>query len=144
MGCQNYLPPNCENLAAYDGFYVDYEAVYKTKGYRNDADWDIFISSLCKEFQKKFHTLQKLLKWKSSGFGQSRYVVLENADVQIIVDEEDAYIAVYVIIPETCEQIGLSKRRFAAYVKYLENTLVQLYPNSVRQRDNARSKRFVG
>lgn len=141
MGRGYWLPPSCENLAACDGFYVDADAVYTTGP---DQDWGKFIDTLSVKLSYREKTLTKTCAWKSCGAGQSRFVVLQNRHIDIIAEDADGYIAVYVIIPEDCEHPGFAKRSFPQYVSLLQKVLTEMYPGSVRKRLNSQHTKAVG
>lgn len=141
MGRGYWLPPSHENLAAYDGFYIDSNAVYKENP---DQDWEIMLHKLCVKMAYREKTLRKVCDWRNCGAGQSRFVVLQNRHVDIIAEDDDGYIAVYVIIPEDCECPGFEKRSFSQYVSLLKAVLIDMYPGSVLKRLNSQHVKAVG
>lgn len=141
MGRGYWLPPAHENLAACDGFYVEAEAIYTSDPY---DDWEKFINTLSAKLSYRENTLKKICEWKSCGAGQSRYVVLQNRHVDIIADDADGYVAVYVIIPEYCTHPGYAKRSFPQYLSLLQNVLTEMYPGSVHKRLNSQHIKAVG
>lgn len=140
MGRGYWLPPAHENLFAYDGFYIDSNAVYKENP---DQGWENLLYKLCVKMAYREKTLRKVCDWRTCGAGQSRFVVLQNRHVDIIA-EDDGYIAVYVIIPEDCECPGFAKRSFPQYVSLLKAVLIDMYPGSVRKRVNSQHIITVG
>ena len=100
MGRGYWLPPSCETLAAYDGFYIDSSAVYTDN---LEQGWNSLLNTLSVKMSYHDKTLKKTCCWKPCGAGQSRFVVLQNHHVDIIAEDADAYIAVYVVIPDDCE-----------------------------------------
>lgn len=141
MGHGYWLPPEHEKLPAFDGFFVDSEAVYT--GADITSDWNSFLDTICSKIKHIDSTLKKICKWQSCGMGQNRFVLLQNRDVDIIAEEMDDYIAVYAIISEECENIGYAKRLFQKYVNGLKNVLTTLYPGHVRHRGNFQKTVFV-
>lgn len=141
MGRGYWLPPSYENLAACDGFYIDAGAVYTDNPY---DDWEKFINTLSFKLSYREKTLKKICAWKPCGAGQSRFVVLQNRHVDIIADDADGYVAVYVIIPEDCEHPGFAKRSFPQYLSLLQTVLTEMYPGSIRKRLNSQHTKAVG
>ena len=130
-----WLPPNHKDLAAYAGYYVGASAVYNSSSI--DQDWEHFLAGLCNQIHMRDHTLRKICDWMPCSAGQSRFVVLQNSHVDIIAEDADGYIAVYVIVPERCEAPGYAKRLFPHYMQLLEDTLKTLYPGYIRRRINS-------
>ncbi len=141
MGRGYWLPPSCENLAAYDGFYIDSSAVYTDN---LEQDWNKLLNTLSVKMSYRDKTLKKACCWKSCGAGQSRFVVLQNRHVDIIAEDADDYIAVYAVIPEDCECPGFAKRSFPQYISLLQAVLTDMYPGSVRKRLNSQHTKAVG
>lgn len=141
MGRGYWLPPQSETLIAYDGFYIDSDAVYKDDA---AADWETFLETVGRRLVIKERTLQRLHKWKSCDAGQCRFVILQNRHVNIIAEDVDDYIAVYVIIPEDCAAPGFAKRSFPRYVDMLQEILTELYPGKIRKRVNSQRTKAVG
>lgn len=140
MGRGYWLPPSCETLTDYDGFYIESSAVYKDSF---EQDWDEFLNKLCIKLSYQDKTLKKKYLWKSCAAGQSRFVVLANRHVDFITEEFDNFIAVYVVIPEDCECLGFAKRSFPQYVKLLKEVLTDMYPGSVYMRINSQKIKSV-
>ncbi len=141
MGRGYWLPPRAEQLEACDGFYIDSRAVY-TKDI--EQSWSDLLERLCKKLLLKEKTLRRYCAWKSCEAGQSRFVILQNRYVDIVAEDADDYVAVYVLIPEDCENPGLAKRSFSRYLNLLRETLVELYPGSIRKRINSQHTKAVG
>lgn len=141
MGRGYWLPPSHKNLVAYDGFYIDSNAVYKENP---DKDWENLLNLLCVKMAYREKTLRKFCDWRSCGAGQSRFVVLQNRHVDIIAEDDDGYIAVYVIIPEDSECPGFAKRSFPQYISLLKSVLIDMYPGSIRKRINSQHVESVG
>lgn len=141
MGRGYWLPPQSENLVAYDGFYVNSAAVYKNDP---DTDWPLFLEQVSRRMIVKERTLRRVHQWKSCDAGQSRFVILQNRHVDIIAEDVDDYIAVYAIISEDCAAPGFAKRSFPRYVNMLQEVLVGLYPGNIRKRVNSQRTTAVG
>lgn len=141
MGRGYWLPPQSENLVAFDGFYVNSNAVYKADP---DVDWQLFLERVGRRMLVKERSFCKVHRWKSCGTGQSRFVILQNRHVDIIAEDVDDYIAVYVIIPEDCASPGFAKRSFPRYVDMLQEVLTGLYPGNIRKRVNSQRTTAVG
>lgn len=141
MGRGYWLPPQHDELAASDGFFLDGKAVYTDEP---NADWEKFLESLCRKLTFQEKTFKKLCNWKACGMGQSYFVLVHNKQVEIIAEDTDGYIAVYAIIPEDCEAPGFAKRSFPKYITLLFNTLTEMYPGAVYKRTNSRKLTLVG
>ena len=141
MGRGYWLPPSYENLPAYDGFYIDSSAVYTDDP---DQDWENLLHKICVKMAYHEKKLRTVCDWRTCSAGQSRFVVLQNRHVDIIAEDDDGYIAVYVIIPENCECPGFAKRSFPQYVSLLKSVLTDIYPGSIRKRVNSQHIKTVG
>lgn len=141
MGRGYWLPPAHENLPAYDGFYIDSNAVYKEN---LDQDWENLLNKLCIKMAYHEKTLRRICDWRTCSAGQSRFVILQNRHVDIIAEDDDGYIAVYVIIPEDCECPGFAKRSFPQYVSLLKAVLIDMYPGSILKRINSQHTKAIG
>lgn len=141
MGRGYWLPPNHDNLIASDGFYIESSAVY---GNDISAGWDRLLDSVSKKMMFKERTFNKFCNWKSCGLGQSYFVMLNNRHVEIIVEDADSYVAVYVIVPEDCAAPGFAKRSFPRYLAMLKETLTELYPGAISKRINSQHIKKVG
>lgn len=141
MGRGYWLPPNHEALVASDGFYVECDSVY---GADIDAGWESFLEVLCRKLKIKENTFQQVCEWKTSGMGQSRFVLVRNRHVDIIAEDSDGYVAVYAIIPENNAAPGFAKRSFPRYLAMLKEILTELYPGAVFKRHNYRDLQKIG
>ena len=141
MGRGYWLPPQHDKLTASDGFYIDSSAVYE-----NDisAGWNKLLNNVTKKLIFKEKTFNKFCNWKSCGLGQNYFVLLYNRHVEIIVEDADGYVAVYAIIPDTCEAPGFAKRSFPRYLTMLKETLTELYPGAVSKMINSQHINKVG
>ena len=70
--------------------------------------------------------------------------MLNNRHVEIIVEDADSYVAVYVIVPEDCAAPGFAKRSFPRYLAMLKETLTELYPGAISKRINSQHIKKVG
>lgn len=136
-----WLPANAEHLAGCDGFYVDSSAVYHGN---METCWDNFLDTLCQKMAAKKPTLQKYCGWKQYTGGRSGFVILYDRYVDLIVEDVEEYVAVYLIIPESCKTPGYAKRAFPGYFKALQEVLTELYPGTVRKRLNSQHTTLVG
>ena len=75
MGRGYWLPPQHDELAAYDGFFLDGKAVYTDEP---NADWEKFLESLCRKLIFQDNTFKKLCNWKACGMVQSYFVLAYN------------------------------------------------------------------
>ena len=128
MGRDYWLPPGYENLIAFDGLYVKSEVVY---GEDINAGWERFLTDVSMKMQEKEGSFQGLFEWRSSGIGQSCFVMLQNTNAKIIAEDTGRYVAIYVIIPEECVNPLAAKRAFPRYCSLLKITLTELYPDAV-------------
>ena len=141
MGRGYWLPPQHDNLTASDGFYIDSSAVYADG---ISAGWNKLLDSVSEKLIFKEKTFDKFCNWKTCGLGQSYFVLLCNRHVEVIAEDADGYVAVYAIIPETCEAPGFAKRSFPRYLALLKETLTELYPGAVSKRLNSQHIKRVG
>lgn len=142
MGRGYWLPPRAKELAACDGFYIDSDAVY-TSG-NTTADWNSFLNTLCKQLTFHERTFEQLCEWKPCDAGQSRFVVLQNRHADIVMEDCEDYVAVFLLIPEDCAAPGFAKRSFPRYLNILQNCLTELYPGSISKRLNSQHIQAVG
>jgi len=140
MGKGNYLLPMHNLLAGYGGYYIDLEALYGEEYWESEADddyfrerWDDFKVTLVDVMSKKFQSLVWVDKHKWDGYSH-RYVLMENNLVELIICEEDTYMAVYFIIPLECEREILAKIHLQRYINHLKMILLVSYPNYIRER----------
>ena len=141
MGRGYWLPPNYEELAASDGFYVEADRVY---GADIATGWESFLETVCRKLKIKDYTFQTICEWKSCGMGQSRFVLLQNRHVDIIAEDADGYVAVYAIIPEDNAAPGFARRSFPRYLAMLKEILIELYPGAVFKRRNSQHLQKIG
>ncbi len=143
MGARGYYqPPGHENLAGCDGFYVDNSVLYQSGDI--ESDWAALTARFCESMTAACPDLRVVNAWKSRDLGQSRYVLLSNRYLDIMLETQDDYTAFYAIIPEDCDCVPMAKRVFRSYVNALRRVLTGLYPGHVRKRKNAWECLFVG
>ena len=142
MGRGYWLPPGAENLYAYDGFYVDTAAVYSDTDI--ESGWQRFLDNVCGGLTKRDVSYKKVCNWMPCDLGQSRFVLLESDYNQVIAEEADGYIAVYVIIPENKRPTAIAKRLLTVSVINLRDTLLKLYPGAISKRKNSQHIEKVG
>ena len=131
-----WLPPGSERLAACDGFYIRSKAVYQCGD--TERDWDAFLDGLIHCLTQREQSFRECRAWK-----QRRYVVVQNRHVQVIAEDVDDYVAVYVLIPEDCPAVHYAGRAFPRYLSLLRQILVGLYPGDVFQRINSQHIKAV-
>ena len=136
-----WVPPGAEKLAACDGFYVDSKVVYQRDA---EKGWEHFLEQLCKKLFFYERSLVKLCEWRSNGSGIKRFVVVRNQYVDIIAEDIESYLAIYVLIPEDCSTPWYAKRSFPRYVSILKSVLTELYPGNVSKRLNSQHIQAVG
>ena len=62
----------------------------------------------------------------------------------IIAEDDDEYVAVFVIIPEDCRSTEETKRIFPRYVTLLRTALAEMYPGHILKRINSQHIQIVG
>ena len=142
MGRGFWLPPGAEHMLFCDGFYVDGSAVYTGKELSND--WQMFLNKVCAAMTDIDRSFQRRCDWVSCDLGQSRFVLLQNDLVEIIGEDADGYVAVYVTVPKTCKEKAAAKRIFPTVLGNLRAVLVKLYPGAVSRRLNSQHTERVG
>ncbi len=80
---------------------------------------------------------------QTSKLAESRFVILRNEEVEIIAEDDDEYVAVFVIIPEDCRNPEEIKQIFPRYVTLLRTALAEMYP-PYSQRINSQHAKAVG
>ncbi len=141
MGRGYWLPYNSEHLTACDGYYVADEAVY-APGY--EEGWNKILYTLRQQLTKADRTFRFYGDWKSCKNGQTRFVLVYNHFVDVVVEDADDYVAVYVLVPETCTNPGAAKRAFPRYLTMVKHILCQQYPGHIRHRLNSQHTEPVG
>ena len=141
MGRGYWYPPNGENLVACDGFLVDSRAIYKTEIVN---DWNAFLDTVCSGLKRYHPVLQIVKSWKSVDAGVSRFVLLTDGLIEVIADDTDGYVAVFVIIPENSVNKGKATQIFGRYYLDLKALLVKNYPGFVKKRLNSQHLEDVG
>lgn len=99
--------------AAYAGFYIDSETVYQAN---MDSGWNRLLDGLCQKLTNYESSFQKRCAWTNKQAGRNRFVILKNKEVEIIAEDDDEYVAVFVIIPEDCRNPEEIKQIFPRYV----------------------------
>ena len=141
MGRGYWYPPNAENLKACDGFFIDSRAVYNGA---IEEDWKNFVTVVCNGMRERNPQLAEKLKWKPVVAGRSRFVLLSDGNVDIVAEDTDGYIAVYVLIPEDSIQIISARSKFKKYLADLKALLISKYPRSIKRRINSQHLQDVG
>ena len=128
-----WLPPRAKHLAAYAGFYIDSETVYQAN---MDSGWNQLLDGLCQKLTNYESSFQKRCAWTNKQAGRNRFVILKNEEVEIIAEDDDEYVAVFVIIPEDC--------RNPEDVTLLRTALAEMYPGHILKRINSQHAKAVG
>ena len=136
-----WLPPNSENLIAYEGFYVSSDALNIQD---TEIRWNVFLEQVSNELQHKENSFKVKKEWKTVDGGQSRFVLMCDNCVDVVAEESRGYYAIYVLIPENCMVPNLAKSQFWKYKLYLKNSLLKLYPGFIKQRKNYRQLIDIG
>ena len=137
-----WLPPGYGKLIAYDGYYIEAEAVYTTPDIY--TDWERFLTSLYTGLHAKVPFLQQVCDWEPSPSGADRFVLAKDVWVSIILEDVDSYVAVYAIVPEGCKTPGKAKRHLSVIVRRLQSLLTASYPGHVWQRRNSQRLKYIG
>jgi len=140
MGRGYWLPPRHEHLAACDGFYIDSNAVYANG---IDEGWYRLLEVLCKKITYHENSFEKLCCWKTCDIGQNYFVLLRNRHVEIIAEDIDGFVAVYVLVPEESHTPGMAKRAFPRYLMLLKTCLVDMFPGQIYKRINSQKIKSV-
>lgn len=136
----NYLPP-VKLASDYDGFYIDNSVIYTGD---EEADWNNFQQKLIREVRNKQSLFKPACYWKPYSDRFSLYTLLESKMYDIIVETEDGYTAVFLIIASNCKNQNTARKCLPRYTEHLKNVLLKLYPNHVRKRVNDRRTKLVG
>ena len=136
-----WLPPRANHLAAYAGFYIDSDTVYQGN---MDYGWNRLLDGLCQKMTSYEASFQKRCVWTNRQAGRNRFVILKNEEVEIIAEDDDEYVAVFVIIPEDCQNPEEIKRIFPRYVTLLRTALIEMYPGHILKRINSQHVKEVG
>lgn len=134
-----WLPQGFEKLFVYDGFFIKSTGIYI--GHNAEKDWNIFLDSLNAEIKKHLPEFSIVNAWKTYK-GIMRYVVAQSDNFQIIADDLDGYVTVYLIVPE---KLGKCKRTdlFKDTLNTLRKILIRYYPNDLYHRKNYRELKKV-
>lgn len=141
MGRGLWLPPNKDSLVAFEGFFVEKNAV------TNDEDMDDstkFLEQVKAELKKLEPTLTEKCAWVTTGGREQMFVLMQDNLIKIIADEDDKYFIVYAIIADDCETPDKAEYVFTRYVYSLKRSLMSLYPGRVMKRVNYRKLVNVG
>lgn len=134
MGLKYYLPENYENLEACEGFYIDNKAFFNTNEI-TEAKWNKVVEEFIIKIKRFVPGLIPVNDWDNN-MGIRRFVLLKNSSVQIVMGDDERYTAIFLIIPESCENVRQAKRELDGTFKILRNYLVRKYPNAVYKRKN--------
>lgn len=134
MGLMYFMPENYQSLEACEGFYIGNKAFFGTE-VPNEVNLDESISDFIKKL-KRFIPNMSAVNDRDNNMGISRLVLLKNPLMQIVMGDDERYTAIFLIIPESCEDIRQAKREFDGTLKILRNYLIRKYPNAVYKRKN--------
>jgi len=136
-----WKPDNSETLLKCCGFFVKSSAipVKDTK-----ERWGIFLKQVSDESLKKRTSLKKVYKWEINSSERNIFIVLRDYFVDIVSEDVEDYIAIFILIPENCSTPKLAKANFDDYVEDLKEILVRLYPGSVKLRKSYRQLIDIG
>jgi len=135
MGNKYWLPDNHDNLTACDGFYIKNEVFFFGMKAPDEQQWDKSIKELTTKLKRFIPSMDVVNDWKNS-MGISRYVLVSNDSLEIILGEDDDYAPIFLIIPENCGNTVKAKREFKSVLDALRNYLVRKYPNQIYRRKN--------
>lgn len=136
-----WLPPRANRLAAYAGFYIDSETVYQGD---MDSGWNRLLDGLCQKLTRYESSFQRRCEWTCDRTYRNVFVILKNEEVEIIAEDDDEYVAVFVIIPEDCRNPEEIKPIFPRYVTLLRTALAEMYPCHILKRINSQHVKEVG
>ena len=136
-----WLPPRAKHLSAYAGFYIDSETIYLED---MDSGWNRLLDGLCQKLTSYEPSFQKRCAWTNRQTGRNRFIILKNEEVEIIAEDDDEYVAVFVISPEDCRNPEEIKQIFPRYVTLLRTALAELYPGHILKRINSQHIKTVG
>lgn len=136
-----WQPPNRDKLKACEGFYVSLDA-FKIED--TEIRWNMFLEQVSNELQNNGMHFKIKKSWKETADGQSRFVLMCDNCVDIVVEETKGHYAIFVLIPEDCIVPNLAKASFFRYMLYLKDSLLKLYPGSVKYRKNYRQLIDIG
>ena len=102
------------------------------------------LDGLCQKLTNYESSFQKRCAWTNKQAGRNRFVILKNEEVEIIAEDDDEYVAVFVIIPEDCRNPEEIKQIFPRYVTLLRTALAEMYPGHILKRINSQHAKAVG
>ncbi len=119
-----WKPHDYEKLYAYERFFVDSEAIYKSGDI--DADWQKFIDDLCFIIKQKDPNLETVCDLVNG-----RFTLVRNSQIAYLTEDIDSYVVVFIIIPKEYKYPGLAKQAFKKHKQILYDCLMKLYPEHV-------------
>jgi hypothetical protein len=131
---KTWLPDNHEKLADFMGFYIPNKVLFGMAT-PDDEQWEKSIKELVEKLNRFLPTMRIVNDWRHNT-GVSRYVLLQNNMVDLILGEDDNYAPIFLIIPESCGDITKAKREFKTVLESLKGYLVRKYSNEVYGRKN--------
>lgn len=122
-----WLPNRFGELKGYGGFHVSYADVSKSLGLEDSEGMFLdIIGKVMGDMKKRYDTMEDVLEWDGEGL-----VLLENAQVQVVMGMGEDNLGVFVIIPADMYNPVLAQRNLIHYVNRLEKILVEMFGEGV-------------
>jgi hypothetical protein len=136
MGHKFWLPEDYKNLTAFDGFYIA-NKVFFGSSEPTQEQWDNSIADFIKKVKRFLPSMRIINEWET-GMGVRRYTLmrLRNETLSLIMGEDEHYAAIFLILPECCEDYIRFKKEFDKILNELRKFLLYKYPNEVYKRKN--------
>lgn len=125
------IPAGAKNKRNSGGFYIANSAVFTTGN--PTRDWDMFTAFLSVQIKAVSQTLTVNPHFEETEDNRRMYVFAENDLMKIIIDDQDKYIAVFLVADDSMTELV-----FNTALNTLKNILVFGYKGSVFKRINYR------
>lgn len=142
MGRGNWLPGNRGELVDWEGYYVDYQAIYGDN-YEDSWRMEYFIEDLASELTGEFDDLMHSEAWRNN----EERVILDDFPIQLVLGDNESSVAVYFVLHDIdeyeYEEDEVDKVRqmlgekFSDYTVKLKEILMGAYGGFVYQRSGA-------
>ncbi|MCL2637522.1 MAG: hypothetical protein FWD48_04045 [Oscillospiraceae bacterium] len=136
MGYKYWMPEDYESLTAFDGFYIE-NKVFFGASEPTQEQWDNSIADFIKKLKRFLPKMRIVNEWET-GLGVRRYVLMRLRDetLSLVMGEDEHYAAIFLILPECCEDYERFKREFDKNLSEIRKFLLYKYPNEVYKRKN--------
>lgn len=125
------IPAGAKGKRNSGGFYIANSAVFTTCN--PTRDWDMFTAFLSVQIKAVSQTLTANPHFEETEDNRRMYVFAENDRMKIIIDDQDKYIAVFLVADDSMTELV-----FNTALNTLKNILVFGYKGSVSKRINYR------